>query len=48
MADTTESVTMTYKLRERATFNVSYRNETRESNTFRFDTTLPRSASGAT
>jgi hypothetical protein len=34
---TTESVTVTYKLRERATFNVSYRNEARASNTFRFD-----------
>jgi putative beta-barrel porin BBP2 len=34
---TTESMTVTYKLRERATFNVSYRNESRESNTFRFD-----------
>jgi Putative beta-barrel porin 2 len=34
---TIESVNVTYKLRERATFNVSYRSETRESNTFRFD-----------
>ena len=34
---TTESVSVTYKLRERATFNVSYRNEARASNTFRFD-----------
>jgi hypothetical protein len=34
---TTESVSVTYKLREHATFNVSYRSETRESNTFRFD-----------
>ena len=34
---TTESVTVSYKLRERATFNVSYRNESRASNTFRFD-----------
>jgi exopolysaccharide biosynthesis operon protein EpsL len=34
---TTESVTVTYKLRDRATFNVSYRSEARESNTLRFD-----------
>jgi hypothetical protein len=34
---TTESVSVTYKLRERATFNVSYRSEARASNTFRFD-----------
>ena len=34
---TTESVSVTYKLRERATFNVSYRSEARDSNTFRFD-----------
>jgi hypothetical protein len=34
---TTESIAVTYKLRERATFNVSYRNEARASNTFRFD-----------
>jgi hypothetical protein len=34
---TSESMTVTYKLRERATFNVSYRNEARASNTFRFD-----------
>jgi hypothetical protein len=33
----TESVTLVYKLRERASFNVSYRNEARASNTFRFD-----------
>jgi len=30
-------VSVTYKLRERATFNVSYRSEARDSNTFRFD-----------
>ncbi len=34
---TTETVMMTYKLRERATFNVSYRSDARASNTFRFD-----------
>jgi hypothetical protein len=34
---TTERLSVTYKLRERATFSVSYRSEARESNTLRFD-----------
>ncbi len=34
---TTASATLTYKLRDRATFNVSFRSESRESNALRFD-----------
>jgi hypothetical protein len=34
---TTAGVKVTYKLRDRALFNVSYHSETRQSNTFRFD-----------
>jgi len=34
---TTASLRLTYKLRDRAIFNVSYRSEARDSNAFRFD-----------